>query len=883
MNITKIEENIQALLTNFSKETFIYDFLGAYGKPKASITRLQKGTYNLAKNKDEILWKKNLFFKKAKKAELQDTIDQLRTSKETIKYTPRFIVTTDYQALIAIDTKTTDTLNVPIKDLAKNFDFFLPWAGIEKATHCKEHPADRKAAEQMAKIYDEILHENPSIDKSELRSLNIFLSRLLFCFFAEDTEIFEKNLFTNSLNSHTLENGSDFHCYLDRLFQFLNITDRAMYPKYLQKFPYVNGGLFAEKHKIPRFSRKLRRMIIECGNLDWSEINPDIFGSMIQAVVHIDQRASMGMHYTSITNIMKVIKPLFLDNLNEEFETAKNSPQKLEKLLERLSCIKIFDPACGSGNFLIVAYKELRKLETAIFKRFQEISPRLPISHIKLSQFYGIELDDFAAQIAILSLWLAEHQMNIAFKNTFKRDKPSLPLKDGGRIICGNATRLDWEEICSKDEKAETYLLGNPPYLGFSLQNKDQKEDLRLVVGSSTKLDYIACWFLKAASFLNQRSGALAFVSTNSICQGEQLALLWPRIFDCNLEIFFCHQSFKWANNAKNNAAVTCVIIGIGKKNAHMKFIYTEGIKKTVKEITPYLSERKATVVSKRVMTLSKVPEMILGNMPKDGGHLFFNTEEKEELFRYNQGAEKFIRKAVGSHECIHGIDQWCLWIRDEDIQNASQFSEIKKRLDAVKKMRVTSKKQATKEYGKYPHRFVEIRHQELSSIIIPRVSSEKREYIPIGTLKPGIIVKDSAYAIYNSSPWVFGILSSRMHMTWVRAVAGRLETRIRYSSVICWNNFPIADLTPEQRASVNSHALFVLSEREKHPEKTLADLYDPKKMPKGLKEAHQNLDAAVDRCYRSKPFESDEERLEYLFKLYEEMIQKELKEKKRV
>lgn len=884
MNISKIEENIREILSNIRPDTFIYDLLSAYGTSNASLARLQKGSRNLSKNSGEILWKKNIFFKEVKEEELRKAFDQVSRREQVIKQSPRFIIVSDYQTILALDTKTTDTLDIPISGLCENFDFFFPLAGFEKASFHKENEADIKAAERMAKIYDEICIHNPSMRLKDAEALNVFLSRLLFCFFAESTQIFKDNLFTDTIDKRTVENGSDLHQHFSELFELLNTKERSQYPKHLKVFPYVNGGLFKNKYKIPRFSPRLRRMIIECGKMDWSAINPDIFGSMIQAVVDPNQRSSLGMHYTSVTNIMKVIQPLFLDDLYQEAERNKTDKNKLNKLYKRLGNIRIFDPACGSGNFLIIAYKELRKFEMHLLKYLEKMGKHPTfLSQIQLSQFYGIEIDGFACEIAKLSLWLAEHQMNIVFHKTFGKTVPSLPLKEGGHIVCGNATRLDWEKICSEDQKSsETYILGNPPYLGFSMQGPDQKDDLRFVIGSSTKLDYIACWFVKAASFLNQRVGAFSFVSTNSICQGEQLALLWPRVFDHGLEIFFCHESFKWANNAKKNAAVICVIIGIGRKNEHQKFIYKDGVKKAVSDITPYLSEQKSIVLPKRSEPLSKIPDMTLGNMAKDGGHLFLNAEERKEFLRSNPGAEKFIRRAVGSYEYINGIDQWCLWIDDKDIQNASRFSGIKNRLEAVKKMRLSSKKQATKEYGKCPHRFVEIRHQELSSIIIPRVSSEKREYIPIGTLKSGIIVKDLAYVIYDSSPWVFGLISSRMHMAWVRKVAGRLKTDYRYSSAICWNNFPVPALTTEQRASIKSHALFVLSEREKYPEKTLAELYDPKKMPQGLKEAHRNLDAAVDRCYRSKPFESDEERLGHLFKLYEELAQNEKKRKKR-
>ena len=477
MNICKTEENIRKLADNFNEATFIYDLLLAYGKPKASITRLQK-SYNLSKRNNEVIWKKNLCFRRVSENDLYSEIDNLNNDSNILKHSPRFIIVTDYKKILATDTKTKDTLDISFNELGDNFDFFLPWAGFEKTRSKSESLADIKAAEQMAKLYNEIKKDNPWAEKKAIHSLNVFLSRLLFCFFAEDTTIFEKGLFSSSIASHTLEDGSDLNRYLDRLFEALNSENKSPFPKYLQIFPYVNGGLFAEKHPAPRFTRRSRKILLECGNLNWSSINPDIFGSMIQAVVDSNQRGEMGMHYTSVPNIMKVIEPLFLSELYDEFEKSKGNQKKLEKLLARLSQIKVFDPACGSGNFLIVAYKELRSLEMKIIKHLQGFTTRLPLSNIKLSQFYGIEIDDFAHEIAMLSLWLIDHQMNQSFKIAFDRTRPSLPLKQGGHIICGNATQLDWEKVCPCERNNEIYVLGNPPYLGTRNQTSLHKSDM---------------------------------------------------------------------------------------------------------------------------------------------------------------------------------------------------------------------------------------------------------------------------------------------------------------------------------------------------------------------------------------------------------------------
>ena len=486
MNIQKLEDDIRKLLQDFDKEAFIYDLLEAYTLPKAAITRLQKGDYNQAKVPGEVLWKKKLFFKQVGEGDLHDWIDQMQSDPRVARHQPRFLVVSDFQTLLAIDTKTSDSLDIPFTDLASHFDFFLPWAGLEKTQVQGESLADIRAAERMGRLYDIIFENNPTDTAEERHALNIFLSRLLFCFFAEDTGIFADGQFANGVASHTAADGSDLQPYLQKLFQVLSVPERDGLPNYLKQFPYVNGGLFAAEYPVPKFSRKARQIVLECGALNWKEINPDIFGSMIQAVVHADQRGSLGMHYTSVTNIMKVIEPLFLNDLREELEKAGESKKKLERLLTRLRNIRIFDPACGSGNFLIIAYKELCRLEIEILRRLQGPQKSLKfMSNIKLTQFYGIEIDDFAQETAKLSLWLAEHQMNMVFKEVFGESNPTLPLQDGGNIVCGNATRLDWEEVCPKEKGAEIYILGNPPYLGARMQNADQKADLAIVLSGS--------------------------------------------------------------------------------------------------------------------------------------------------------------------------------------------------------------------------------------------------------------------------------------------------------------------------------------------------------------------------------------------------------------
>ena len=907
MNQAQIENNLQQLIRSFKKETFMYDLLLAYDTPKSTITRLQKGGLNLSKNDGEIAWKKKLFFKTAVDENPNELLQKIKTDPKTTKYSPRFIVVTDYKTLLAVDTKTKDDLDIPIVEIAKHFDFFLPWAGMEKAQQQIENPADVKAAERMAKLYDEIKKDNPTNTQEEVHNLNVFLSRLLFCFFAEDTEIFNKAQFTTGIGSHTQPDGSDLHSYLDKLFEVMNTDNnkRKNLPLYLDSFPYVNGGLFKNKHHAPLFARRSRQIVIESGELDWSAINPDIFGSMIQAVITPEHRGGLGMHYTSVPNIMKVIEPLFLTELQEEFEAAKYDPRRLNKLLERIGKIKIFDPACGSGNFLIIAYKELRLLEIKILQQLQtlqkvatgfetkqlELIPKAQLTfassyqqtmftRVELYNFYGIELDDFAHEVAILSLWLAQHQMNMKFKEAFGTGNPTLPLQAGGNIVHGNACREDWEKVCLKKANDEIFVLGNPPYLGRSLRNNEQQLDMDIVFsggGNYKDLDYISCWFISASKYIQKSNSKFAFVTTNSVSQGTQISLLWPHIYQLNLTIEFCHSTFKWGNNAKANAGVSVAIIGVANQTSGLtKRIYSGNRYKIVQNINPYLTDNKNLIIENRFEPLSELPEISLGNAPKDNGGLILTADEYE-AFRIKQPEIlRYCKKFIGAEEFINGYHRYCLWIKDFEINLVKEIPEIKKRLELVKQFRLASKKIPTQKLAQYPNRFGEIRYYESNSIIVPSVTSEKRDYLPVGFLDKNYIISNSAFAVYNPNSWIFALLSSSIHMLWIKSVAGRLESRIRYSSQLVYNTFPFPSISETQKQELERNVYAVLGEREKHSEKTLAQLYDPDKMPQGLREAHHQLDLAVERCYRSKPFVSDEERLEYLFRLYEQMIAEE-------
>jgi len=878
MNIAQIETNLQNLMQNFNQETFIYEFMLAFGFPKTTIARLQKGGTNMSKIDGEILLKKKLWFKPVASAQLYQTIDELKHNPDAIKHDPRFVIVSDYQQLLAIDSKTKDTLDIKLSDITKYFDFFLPWAGMEKATYQGENPADVKAAEKMAKLFDEIKKDNPELtSKEQLHSLNVFLSRLLFCFFAEDTGIFVPKQFSHALNNYTQADGSDLHEYLDKIFAVMNHNQRHDLPDYIANFPYVNGGLFRDNHPAPKFTRKSRQLLLDNGELDWSVINPDIFGSMIQAVVDTNQRSGLGMHYTSVPNIMKVIEPLFLNELKEAFSKADTSKTKLEQLLQRIAKLKIFDPACGSGNFLIIAYKELRTLEIEIMQRIDEITqkPSMAFSQIYLNNFYGIEIDDFAHEIAKLSLWLAEHQMNMVFEKAFGRTMPALPLKDAGKIVCANACRIDWEQVCPKQPEDEIYILGNPPYLGAKNQNEEHKYDMSLVFEKDYKtLDYVSAWFILGKNYIQNSNAKYAFVATNSICQGEQVAHLWSQLLNDKIEIFFAHQSFKWINSAKNNAGVTVVIIGVCHNSLGFKYIYSNQSKSIAKNINGYLANGNNIFIYPRSKPISNFPEMISGNVSYDSGYLIFSEEEKNAFINKDPQSKEYFKKIIGGKELINGGIRYCLWFKNKTLDQISHLSEVIKLVDNVKKARLSAKDIGTKKLAERPHQFRDL-NNPLNYIAIPKTSGERRNYIPIDFINNGSIPSDSIRLIPEPPTYLFGIMTSKMHMIWIKNTGGKLKTDYRYSKDIIYNTFPFPNISEEQKKRLEFHVFNVLDERERHSEKTLAELYDPDKMPAGLREAHHNLDIAIEQCYRLKPFESDEERLEYLFALYEQMTAK--------
>ncbi|KRF05829.1 DNA methyltransferase [Arthrobacter sp. Soil782] len=893
LNLKAVEERVAPLggRESYDRE-FIFSLLLAYGKPQGNVTRLRNGSLNVAGDPQSEVAQKNVVYFKETTGDPLAVIDELKTSPLVVRYNTRFVIVTDYSELLAIDTKTGENLMIPIRDIAQHFTFFLPWAGMEKAQYVAEAHADVKAAERMGKLFDELLAANPAIfDMAHGRhALNVFFTRLLFCFFAEDTGIFEEGAFTNAVGSHTQLDGSDVAEFLTEVFKALDTDDASEKPSHLARFPYVNGRLFtmSSEHVVPVFTKKARDLLIESGRLIWRDINPDIFGSMFQAIVTPGKRSDLGQHYTSVPNILKTIEPLFLDDLKEQFDAGFDSVKKLEALLERISAIKVFDPACGSGNFLIIAYKELRRLEHAILERLFEIDPKHQMlyaeSRISIEHFYGLEIDDFAVEVAILSLWIAKHQMNAEFKEKFNLAIPLIPLKEIGQIQAGNAITLDWHAVCPNDEATEIYVLGNPPYLGSRKQSAEQKRDLATITAKYKSLDYVSAWLIKGANFIRGTAAKLAFVTTNSITQGEQVGILWPQVLGEELEIDYAYTSFKWSNHAKNVAGVTCVVVSLRNRSTEPKYIYTGDIRLSAKRINPYLADAPDIWISRRSSPLSSLPRLGFGSMPNDGGNLILSDAEKEELLAVAPQASAFIRGFSGADEFIKGKTRWCLVVPDQAVEEASKISVVAQRLAEVRVHRQKSTEKSTRAKAAVPNQFYFWAHQDTNSIIVPSTSSENREYIPIGYLDGGTVVSNLANAAYDAEPWVFALLTSATHMVWARAIGGQLDTRLRYTNTIVYNNFPVPPLRESIKEDLTEAALRVLDVREYHCEQTLSELYNPDLMPEDLRAAHAAVDALVESIYFKRGYETDEQRLSDLFAMYEAMAAeaaRDLREKK--
>ena len=909
MNAVEIENAISALAEqDFDAVEFPFAFLEAFGNKATTIKRLRSGTSNKS-DQDGVLQTNNIHFKTCAPGDVAETLTALRSSPATTKAKAKFILATDGIDLEAEDLTTGETIACRYPDFPDHFGFFLPLAGISTVEQIRESAFDIKATGRLNRLYVQLLRDNPDWGSAERRpDMNHFMARLIFLFFAEDTSILNgEDLFTATVSQMSARDSTNTHEVIGELFRAMNtdIKDRATanLPRWADVFPYVNGGLFSGSTDVPRFSKIARTYLLHIGSLDWTRINPDIFGSMIQAVADDEERGALGMHYTSVPNILKVLNPLFLDDLNAELEAAGDNRRKLGNLRKRLSNIRVFDPACGSGNFLVIAYKQMRAIEFEVNTRRGEAQRR---TEIPLTNFRGIELRDFPADIARLALIIAEYQCDVRYLGQKEALAEFLPLDALNWITCGNALRLEWLSICPptgtgvkfqaddlfmspldqaqidfENEGGETYICGNPPYKGGTEQEPDQKDDMRVLFAEDYKswksLDYILGFYFKARAYLDFTDASVAFVTTNSICQGEQVARFWPTILTDGVRINFAITSFKWSNLAANKAGVTVSIVGLSRKDGRPR-LYNgkENVVREVENINAYLIAYDNIYINASTKPIQGLSPVVNGSKPADGGGLVFDSEIAQVLRAVTPPGLEVIRPFFGAHDGLYGVGRHCIWAKAEDFPRLKRIREFNKRFLTVKKMRSESGKQLTKDGATTPFSFQQIRQAGNEVVFqVPRHSSEERGFYPVALLPRGAIVGDAAFAFFDPPLWNIGIIASKLALVWITAVCGQLETRLRFSNTLGWNTFPVPKLTSNQRDALTSAAEDIFLAREAHFPATIADLYDPEKMPENLRAAHDHNDEVLERIYIGRRFRNDTERLEKLFEMYTRMITK--------
>jgi hypothetical protein len=891
MNVVEIEENVQELVSKgFDPNKFILDFVKAYDAPKTLIQQLKGGHQNLSDVKGAVLWRRNLHYKLAHKGQVSAVVEELERSQATSKYKARFVISTDGDEFSARDLVSGNTINCNFDELALHFASFLSLAGIFIDEAIEENPIDIKATKRLTKFYDSILQDNPTWKTDEMRhTLNHFITQVIFCLFAEDTGIIADNIFTDTIRTYSESDSEQAQPVITAIFTAMahpeGAAARSSLPSYAQKFPHVNGGLFRGSPQVPRFLRGSVRYLMDAGALDWKEINPDIFGSMIQAIVHQDQRGELGMHYTSVSNILKLLKPLFLNDLQEHVQSNWNSKKGLQNVLQRLMKIRVFDPACGSGNFLVIAYRELRNIEIQVIRRLAEISDFSAgiWSHVELKNFFGIEYIDFAAETAKLSLWIAEYQMNKKYEDEFGKLPPSLPLKDTNNIRNCNALRISWEVVCphSDDPEVETYIVGNPPYVGTKKQTSAQKEDIELVASGYTatykSFDYVCGWFIRAFELVVETEYQCAFVSTNSIVQSFHVQNLWSILHDAGIIINFCHLPFKWKNNASKNAGVTVVIVGFAKVPRKIKTIYSENHYTNVDYINAYLTRGKVPQVKKASKPINILKPVTLGSLLADGNNFILSPEEEQELRESFHDSDSFIKPYIGGNEAIKGKPRKVLYFTEETYLKVRNHPIIEKKVLEIERFRLSSTKAATQKWAKVPFAYTEDRTNDFTSpkIVIPITFSEGRDYMQVLYVGSDAVVPGTAFYVETKSHFEFSILSSRLFFIWMDNVGAKLESRMRFSNTMCWNTFPLFELSTPQIDQLSIGGEGILLARDLFFEYELKDLYNPKKLEKNfpeLWEAHQRNDAILETILNGKPFENDTERLEHLFARYAEM-----------
>ena len=910
MNAVEIEEAISRLAEQpFEGAEFPFAFLEAFGNKPTTIKKLRSGASNNS-DLEGVLQHRNVHIKVCPEGEASATLTALRTSPATARARAKFVLATDGTEFQAEDLNTGETVVCDHAHFPDHFGFFLALAGITTVRQIRESAVDIKATGRLNRLYIALLKDNPDWGAAgRQHEMNHFMARLIFCFFAEDTDIFGgTDLFTGTVERMSERDSANTHEVIGEIFRAMHTEPgarkKAGIRRWADAFPYVNGGLFSKSTDVPRFSRIARSYLHHIGNLDWKKINPDIFGSMIQAIADEEERGALGMHYTSVPNILKVLNPLFLDGLRERLEEAGSNSRKLLNLRNRMARIRVFDPACGSGNFLVIAYKAMREIEAQINERRGEPGRR---SDIPLTNFRGIELRDFPAEIARLALVIAEYQCDVLHRGQREALAEVLPLDAMNWITCGNALRIDWLDICPptgtgvkvkandlfdrpldqaeidfENEGGETYICSNPPYRGSQGQSAEQKEDLKGIFEGRTKnwksLDYVSGWFMKCADYGTRTSAAAALVSTNSISQGRQVNTLWSEILATGHEITFAHTSFKWANLASHNAGVTVVVVGISNHAGRKRQLFStsdEGqtIAREVDNINPYLVPAQNLTVQPVPAPLTGVSEMSFGNMPNDGGHLLLNRAEAEDAIANRDVDPHFIRPFVGSEGFIRGTQRRCIWVREEEFGIASENDWLRARFESVRMQRAGSNRSTTNDLAKIPFRFGEVRQSgNETATIVPRHSSENRDFLPVGYMGPGTIVADAAIALFDAPLWNMALIASRLHLVWIATICGKIKNDFRYSNTLGWNTFPVPPLTAKNKADLTTCAENILLAREAHFPATIADLYEPEKMPENLRAAHERNDEVLERIYIGRRFRNDTERLEKLFQLYIDM-----------
>jgi hypothetical protein len=909
MNAVEIEQAISALVeASFDPVEFPFAFLAAFGHKDNALKRLRSGNTNTSDVPGGLLLRNHIHMVVADPGQVAAALAALRGSPANAKGKPKFLLATDGEVLEAEDLTSGETLTCAYPDLPNHFGFLLPLGGISTVKEIKENPIDVRATSRLNKLYVTLLADNPDWATDARRAdMNHFMARLIFCFFAEDTGIFGgESLFTTTLANVTERDGGNVHEVLAEVFRAMDMPRaqreeaQPRLPGWATKFPYVNGALFSGSTETPRFSRMARTYLLHAGTLDWKAINPDIFGSMIQAVADEEERGALGMHYTSVPNILKVLNPLFLDELRAQLDAAGDDKRRLLALRRRISRIRVFDPACGSGNFLVIAYKQLRAIEAEINARRGERDRK---SEIPLTNFRGIELRDFPAEVARLALIIAEFQSDELYRGQREAIQDFLPLSKENWIVRGNALRLDWLAVCPptgtgvklvaddlfetplnqaeidfENEGGETYLCGNPPYRGSKWQTDQQKSDMVAAWAKHPKLakttDLVTGWFARFFDYVDHEPKAVAaFVATNSVCQGQQAIDVWPAAFTRGCEIRFAHTSFKWTNLASKNAGVTVVVVALGKKSSLPKRLYQDDLVKECSAIGPYLVPNSLEYVQKTSAPIGEQATMLFGNMPRDGGNLLLDSDLASKVIAEDDIAQKFIKRFVGSEELINGKLRYCLWIEDHQAEHAKQSEFIAQRLRLVAENRLASDADSTRDFAKHPHRFVQIAGSAKNNVIVvPRVSSENRPYLPVDYLTSNFVVGDRNFALYDAALWNLALIASRLHWVWIGTVCVRMRTDFSYSNTLGWNTFPVPLLTDENKADLIRCAEDILLAREAHFPKTIAQLYDPDAMPDNLRRAHDRNDEVLERIYIGRRFKNDTERLEKLFELYTKM-----------